>query len=261
MSNKYTYPNGKSATVPSEFTFQASTISNTMDLEWAIAAQQPSNQFTYLGPPSSGNAGAIGLQSPTLPLAIDTRMQNLFGTNGSFFALGQCAFTDLPSKIAFGPERFKATVALAIPGENQYAITPVSGITTDNSTQVKLYYNGLLMPVQTPIVIRNGTETTPAGTQGFTYAFTAKIAARANDGSNGAFFIRQGIIHREQGGDATLVGTIQTIGVDINPGSWIATPPAITADTVFESLQIVVVGATAKTVLWKAVVETIELGN
>ena len=70
----------------------------------------------------------------------------------------------------------------------------LTGTTTDN-TQTAL--------VDAPIVRVN-----------WTYGFTATIVARIANGSGSAMFIRQGIIHNDSG--TALVGSIQTIGTDIN---------------------------------------------
>ena len=87
------------------------------------------------------------------------------------------------------------------------------------------------------------------------YSCVVRIAARRDTGSDQALFIRQVIIERT-GGTVALEGTVQTIGTDINPGSWSI---SITADDTNKSLKVDVTGAASTNIRWVAVVEAIEI--
>jgi hypothetical protein len=85
-----------------------------------------------------------------------------------------------------------------------------------------------------------------------TYTLFIHIGARSSDGSQHAYFIRQGIIHNENG-ILSFVGSIQTIGTDINPSNWNIN---ISYSTV---LNITVTGTSATIIKWFAKCESLEL--
>lgn len=63
--------------------------------------------------------------------------------------------------------------------------------------------------------------------------------------------MRQVLIYRE-GSTTSLIGSVQTIGADINPAGWGGV--AITADDTNESLKIEVTGAASTNIRWTATV-------
>lgn len=92
-------------------------------------------------------------------------------------------------------------------------------------------------------------------TAGTVLAFTAKISGIKSDGTAAAFYTRKGCI-KNVGGTTTLVGSIETIGTDIEDS---ATAVAITADDTNDALDIQVTGIAAETWRWVAVIEGVEI--
>ncbi len=91
---------------------------------------------------------------------------------------------------------------------------------------------------------------------GFTYGFECSVVARKTDGSAAALMRRQGLIHRDSG-TVALVGSVGTLGADINATAWTM---AITADDTNKSLKVTGTGAAATTILWFAELRTWEVG-
>ncbi len=135
------------------------------------------------------------------------------------------AIADLPTKFARSDNI-----------DSQFSIISLSGI-TKNAILTPLLIRG-----QDSFKIRNNR----------TYSLFIHIAGRNLDGSEHAYFIRQGMIHNENG-ILSFVGSIGTVGSDINNPDWAI---SITADTV---LKISVVGANSKTIKWIARVDCLEL--
>ena len=78
------------------------------------------------------------------------------------------------------------------------------------------------------------------------------VGRKENGGSNDhASFLRQVCIRRE-GSTTALVGSVQTVGTDINPAGWGGV--TITADNTNESLKIEVTGAASTNIRWTAAV-------
>ena len=89
---------------------------------------------------------------------------------------------------------------------------------------------------------------------GKTYACLVIVAARKSDGTS-AFFLRQVVI-KNVGGTVSLEGTVQTVGVDINPAGWAV---AVTADNTNKSLVITVTGAAGTNIRWSATIQAQEI--
>jgi hypothetical protein len=102
----------------------------------------------------------------------------------------------------------------------------------------------------------DGSATRLTVTSGKVLSFTARITGIKSDGSAVAEFLRRGVI-KNVGGTTSLVGSIETIGTDIENNA--STDIAITADNTNDALQINVTGITAETWRWVAVVEGIEI--
>ena len=82
------------------------------------------------------------------------------------------------------------------------------------------------------------------------------ISGIKSDGSASACYKRKVAI-KNVAGTTTLVGTVETIGTDIEDNA--STDVAITADNTNDALQINVTGITSETWRWVAVVEGIEI--
>lgn len=83
-----------------------------------------------------------------------------------------------------------------------------------------------------------------------------RICGIKSDGSAVANYVRRVVI-KNVGGTTSLVGTVETIGTDIEDNA--ATDVAITADNTNDALQINVTGITTETWRWVAVVEGLEI--
>lgn len=271
--NTVTLPNGSVITTPAELVFSYSTTTPpNYSLLWTSQQQAFYGQVVYLASPNDGSLGPPQFSTLKAPIAIGLNASiegNGLDPNTQLnqcLAFGYNAYADLFNKVAFGGGSFVAqtgrTASNLPAGDCQSAILNLSGQTT-SATPLVLVQCPLGKPTYANQLarVRNGSEMLNATPNGFTYGFTASILARKTDGSQAAFFIRQGIIHNEQSGTCALVGTIQTVGTDINPASWITTPPVITADAVNFALQISVTGLAATTINWLAVVETVEIGS
>ena len=134
-------------------------------------------------------------------------------------------------------------------GDSQYTET-VLRRTTSDATPAELTIDGA----------------TPSGTielmsnrficaMGKSYACLVMIAGRRSDGRS-VFFLRQALI-RNYVNTVSLEGSVQVVGVDINPASWPV--PTITADDTNKSLSIVVTGAAATNVRWSATIQAQEI--
>jgi hypothetical protein len=85
------------------------------------------------------------------------------------------------------------------------------------------------------------------------------VGREENGGANDhASFLRQVLIRRE-GSTTQLVGSVQTLGTDINPAGWGGV--TITADDTNESLKIEVTGAASTNIRWAAAVMTSEVAD
>ena len=73
--------------------------------------------------------------------------------------------------------------------------------------------------------------------------------ALKDDISAGGYFIRQAII-KNSSGTTALVGSVQTVGTDINPSTLGGV--TITADDANDALKLEVTGKAAETWNWKA---------
>jgi hypothetical protein len=82
------------------------------------------------------------------------------------------------------------------------------------------------------------------------------ISGVKSDGSAAACYKRKVAI-KNVGGTTTLVGSVETIGTDIEDNA--STDVAITADDTNDALQINVTGITSETWRWVAVVEGLEI--
>jgi len=81
------------------------------------------------------------------------------------------------------------------------------------------------------------------------YAVTIEVMALKDDISAGGYFIRQAII-KNSSGTTALVGSVQTVGTDINPSTLGGV--TITADDANDALKLEVTGKAAETWNWKA---------
>jgi hypothetical protein len=91
------------------------------------------------------------------------------------------------------------------------------------------------------------------------WAFTARISGVKTDGAKSYHTIQRGVIKRLVN-TTSLVGSIQTIGTDIDEGAP-GYSVAITADDTNEALNITATGATSESIRWVAIVEFLEIGN
>jgi len=89
------------------------------------------------------------------------------------------------------------------------------------------------------------------------YACTVTIHGRQDTGANHAMYKRMLIIERT-GGTVAIVGSVQTIGTDIESNAnW---GIDLTADDTNKSLKVEVTGDIGQNIRWTALIETVELG-
>jgi hypothetical protein len=109
---------------------------------------------------------------------------------------------------------------------------------------------------EVPVVLLNGITTGFLITAGKGFAFTANIFGSREGGADMAQYIRQGII-KNVGGTTSLVGSINTIGTDIESNP--LTNVAITANDTSDTLDIAVSGVNGQNWRWLAQVEGVEI--
>lgn len=83
-----------------------------------------------------------------------------------------------------------------------------------------------------------------------------RIVAKQSSSTNCATFARRATLCRDGSNNTSLVGSVETIGTDVNSPGWAV---AITADDTNESLKISVTGGSAVTVRWTASIIITEL--
>lgn len=181
-------------------------------------------------------SGLIGPPVPIVPTVVgDYSTAEGSGTSVGDYshAGGRESYADLESKWTTSNGKFVSN------GDNQTSILMVS-VATTNATPTNLVINGSSL-----LLIRSG----------FTYGFLAHIIGRKSDGSANASFIRRGMIQNNSG-TCALVGSIATIGTDINSPSWSI---AITADNTNKALQIQVTGASSTNIHWSCRLDLVEV--
>lgn len=113
---------------------------------------------------------------------------------------------------------------------------------TTNATATTLFLDGSSVRLTIP--------------SGRVFMFSAMIVGVKSDGTAVASYLRKGCI-KNVGGTTSLVGSIETIGTDIEDNA--STDVAITADNTNDALQINVTGIASETWRWVAVVEGAEV--
>ena len=92
----------------------------------------------------------------------------------------------------------------------------------------------------------------------FIMACTVTINGSNSDGMAAGFYKRQAYI-KNIGGATALIGSVQTIGTDIETGS--IGGVAITADDTNDSLKVEVTGKADETIRWVCVIDALEVGH
>jgi hypothetical protein len=146
-------------------------------------------------------------------------------------------------------QRALASGRFAAAGDSQYTEIVLRRATAD-ATPAELTIDGAA-----PSGTTENTSNRFICATGKTYACLVMIAARQSDGTS-AFLLRQVVI-KNVGGTISLEGSVQTVGVDINPSGW--TVPAITADNTNKSLAITVTGVAATNIRWSATIQSQEI--
>jgi hypothetical protein len=134
-------------------------------------------------------------------------------------------------------------------GDSQYTEIVLRRATSD-ATPTELTIDGA-----TPSGTIESTSNRFICATGKTYACLVMIAGRRSDGTS-AFFLRQVMI-KSIGSTVSLDGSVQTVGVDINPAGLSA--PVITADNMNKSLVITVTGTIVTSIRWSATIQAQEI--
>jgi hypothetical protein len=224
---------------------------------WSVAIGT-NNTATYESNAIGSSNTAAGRHSVCLGIANSTNTWSegtiLLGRNNSAsnsiysFATGYYNFLSSSYQFASGlwatctryGEMSRAIGFFAASGDAQH-VTLIARNKTTDETQTNLYLNGSSTRITIP--------------SGKIYAFTTKISGIKSDGTAAAFYTRKGCI-KNVGGTTTLVGSIETIGTDIEDS---ATAVAITADDTNDALDIQVTGIAAETWRWVAMIEGVEI--
>jgi len=188
----------------------------------------------------SGGEGAIALGNQNIVSGNHGACAIGYGNTASdrgAFAGGQNAKAVLPGQRAHACGFFAAV------GDAQY-VRDVLQIKTTNATPTTLKIHALFGDV---------FRTIPSGKILFADILVSGIKS---DGSASACYKRKVAI-KNVGGTTSLVGTVETIGTDIEDNA--STDVAITADNTNDALQINVTGIAAETWRWVAVVECLEI--
>jgi hypothetical protein len=204
-----------------------------------------------IGWANASNFGGVALgqgNSATGEQAVSLGGSNSAPANYST-AIGKSNAASATNSIALGnsasSNRFgmfsHACGLFASGGDSQYARFVLRRKTTDNTATT---------------LMLDGSSTRLTIPSGKVFMFEAKIVGVKSDGTAAATYYRKGCIENV-GGTTALVGTIETIGTDYEDNA--ATDIAITADNTNDALQINVIGITAETWRWVAVVEGVEV--
>jgi hypothetical protein len=194
-----------------------------------------------------GGASASGGNNA---IAIGTTAASTGG--GSTIAIGQSALANTTSAMAIGPFSASATGAFAVAlGREvtaslraQFETRPFSSIFWGGSTTNA-----------TPTVLNLDAQ---AAATRFTIAANTALAvdvllvARRSDTQDKWLVARRFLgIRRDGSNNTSLIGSVQTLGVDQSDGSpsWTF---ALTADDTNEALQLEVTGAASETIQWRA---------
>jgi hypothetical protein len=126
-------------------------------------------------------------------------------------------------------------------GDAQAVMFVMRNLTTTNAP-TQLFLNGS----STKLTIPNGKI----------LACTINISGIRSTGATGAHYIRKVMI-KNVGGTTSLVGTVSTIGTDVEDVA--GYDVSITANDTTDTLDVVVTGATDEIIRWTAVVQGLEI--
>jgi len=162
-------------------------------------------------------------------------------TATSSVAIGRsCSATHVRSVALSAGVSSRAGGMFYSPDQTYQTYNGVASVVTTNNTPTRLQVSG---PAN--ILIPSGRF----------IAFTAFIAGIRSTGGNAAVYYRKGAI-KNVAGTTSLVGTIETIGTDIEDDA--ATDVAITANNTDDCLDIHVTGITGETWRWQANLHFVE---
>lgn len=169
--------------------------------------------------------------------------ENTVASAAGSHAGGSYATAGKPYQRALSSGRFSTA------GDSQYTETVLRRATSD-ATPADLTIDGAA-----PSGTAESTSNRFICAFNKTYACLLRIAGRKSDGTS-AFFLRQVLI-KNVSSTVSLEGSVQTVGVDINPAGWPS--PVITADNTNRSLVITVTGVSATNIRWSATIQAQEI--
>ena len=194
---------------------------------WSIALGRDASASANM----AVSIGYANVASGTSSLAVN---DSNYASGGKSFASGHWAVADRAAM------RAHASYAFAAPGDAQYVRHVLFKKTTDATPST------LLIGGTTRLTI-------PTGKIMFADILISGILST---GASACCYKRKVAI-KNVGGTTALVGTVETIGTDIEDNA--ACDVAITADDTNDALQINVTGIAAETWRWVAVVEGLEI--
>jgi len=234
-----------------KFTFQGDAI--TTGVMVAFRNSTPTTVATLLDNGSLALANNLACGGGT---ASGTNCVSLgastTATSTASFAIGQDCTASGVISYAYGLNSLASRQAMNAFAGSQFStkgdsqnVAFVLSIKTTNNTPSTMYVNGA----------QGGTErlTIPSGKM---MSGILTVQGIKSDGSAAAMFLRQVAI-KNVGGTTSLVGTVNTIGTDIEDA---ATDIAVTADNTNDSLQVNVTGITGETWRWSGSFQGVETG-
>jgi hypothetical protein len=185
--------------------------------------------------------------------------------SGSYetFAFGEYCTASADNALAIGHQVLASAFAASAWGSRasstRYAMqSHASGsfAATGDAQYVRFVARRKTTDATATTLMLDGSTTRLTITSGKVMSAICRICGIKSDGSAVANYVRRVVI-KNVGGTTSLVGTVETIGTDIEDNA--STDVAITADNTNDALQINVTGIAAETWRWVAVVEGLEI--
>jgi hypothetical protein len=208
------------------------------------SANHAEGTSTYAGGSYAEATHAEGISTKAIGQATHAEGSYSYASGNSSHAGGKLSRSHLNSQWARASGGHSAQTGTA-----QFTLTSLFRLTTDNSI-TELTIGGSSPGSTTRYLILDGQTLS---------CFINIVGRKENGGTNDhGSFLRQVLIRRE-GSTTALVGSVQTIGTDINPAGWGGV--TITADDTNESLKIEVTGAASTNIRWTATVMASEAAD
>ena len=234
---------GKRAAATQVANYEAVAIGNNCTASgfWAIAIGATSATATN----SISIGSGVGTASGVASTLVGGNSSAASGSNAGVFA-GYVCNASADSAIALGRQATADRYNIHAHGTDGFgagsaqAIRAVLSVKTTNNTETELWLNGVNIRLTIP--------------SGKILSAIVNVIGSKSDGTAVARYTRQVAI-KNRAGTTELVGSVETIGVDVAA----ATALAITANDTNDAIKIAVTGIASETWRWVAVVNGVEL--